>query len=50
MPQGVELCTDFPEGADKYITTDAVRLKQVLNNLINNAKKFTVQGSNHFRI
>ena len=27
------------------ITTDAVRLKQVLNNLINNAKKFTVQGS-----
>ena len=45
MPQGVELCTDFPEGADKYITTDAVRLKQVLNNLINNAKKFTVQGS-----
>jgi hypothetical protein len=34
MPQGVELCTDFPEGADKYITTDAVRLKQVLNNLI----------------
>ena len=35
----------FPEGADKYITTDAVRLKQVLNNLINNAKKFTVQGS-----
>ena len=45
MPQGVELCTDFPEGTDKYITTDAVRLKQVLNNLINNAKKFTVQGS-----
>lgn len=45
MSQGVELCTDFPEGADKYITTDAVRLKQVLNNLINNAKKFTVQGS-----
>lgn len=35
----------FPEGTDKYITTDAVRLKQVLNNLINNAKKFTVQGS-----
>ena len=45
MPQGVELCTDFLEGADKYITTDAVRLKQVLNNLINNAKKFTVQGN-----
>lgn len=45
MPQGVKLCTDFPKGADKYITTDAVRLKQVLNNLINNAKKFTVQGS-----
>ena len=45
MPQGVELRTDFPEGTGKYIVTDPVRLKQVVNNLINNAKKFTTQGS-----
>lgn len=45
MPQGVELRTVFPEGEDKFIPTDSVRLKQVINNLINNAKKFTVQGS-----
>ena len=45
MPQGVELRTDFPEGTGKDIVTDSVRLKQVVNNLINNAKKFTVQGS-----
>lgn len=45
MPQGVELRTDFPEGTGKDIVTDSVRLKQVVNNLINNARKFTVKGS-----
>ncbi len=45
MPQGVELRTDFPEGTGKTVITDSVRLKQVVNNLINNAKKFTVEGS-----
>ena len=45
MPQGGNYAPIFRKGSDKYITTDAVRLKQVLNNLINNAKKFTVQGS-----
>lgn len=45
MPEGVELRTVFPEGEGKFIPTDTVRLKQVVNNLINNAKKFTVQGS-----
>ena len=45
MPQGVELRTDFPEGAGKDIVTDSVRLKQVVNNLINNARKFTAKGS-----
>lgn len=45
MPEGVELRTDFPEGAGKDIITDSVRLKQVVNNLINNAKKFTTKGS-----
>ena len=45
MPEGVVLRTVFPEGEGKFIPTDTVRLKQVINNLINNAKKFTVQGS-----
>ena len=45
MPQGVELRTDFPDGTGKDIVTDSVRLKQVVNNLINNARKFTAKGS-----
>ena len=45
MPQGVELVMKLPEGESKSIVTDSVRLKQVINNFINNAKKFTTQGS-----
>lgn len=45
MPPGVELITEIPEGLGKDIITDSVRLKQVVNNLINNARKFTVHGS-----
>lgn len=45
MPSEVILRTSFPEGEGKLIFTDSVRLKQVINNLINNAKKFTLQGS-----
>ena len=45
MPRGVELRIEIPEGGGQTILTDAVRLKQVVNNLINNAKKFTVTGS-----
>lgn len=45
MPKGVELCLQLPEGEGKEIITDSVRLKQVVNNLINNAKKFTPTGS-----
>ena len=45
MPPGVELLLDIPEGSKKYIVTDNVRLQQVVNNLINNAAKFTTSGS-----
>ncbi|WP_373719154.1 sensor histidine kinase [Bacteroides heparinolyticus] len=45
MPQGVKLCIECPVDGELSIQTDVVRLKQVVNNLINNAKKFTLQGS-----
>ena len=33
---------------DVYINTDATRLKQVVCNFINNARKFTEKGYIHF--
>ena len=44
MPQGVELVLRVPDGDKKYLVTDNVRLQQVINNLINNAAKFTTSG------
>lgn len=35
---------NMPAGDKKYLTTDNVRLQQVVNNLINNAAKFTGSG------
>lgn len=45
MPMGVELIKEIPQNSERTIITDSVRLKQVINNLINNAVKFTSKGS-----
>ena len=43
--RGVALVFDLDPSAPKYVCGDAVRLRQVLTNLISNALKFTEQGT-----
>lgn len=45
MPKNVELRLRVPSVEKIYIMTDSIRLQQVINNLINNAAKFTTEGS-----
>jgi len=46
--KGIALIVDFPENEACYINTDHTRLFQVINNLLENAVKFTSKGEIKF--
>ena len=48
--KGLDFVTDLAAGMPQYIVGDPTRLRQVLLNLLNNAVKFTEQGSIELRI
>ncbi|ADE53906.1 ATP-binding protein [Coraliomargarita akajimensis] len=47
--KGVELEVEFAEDLPQFVTTDKLRLQQLLNNLLSNAVKFTSKGIIHVR-
>ena len=48
--KGIELNFNIEDGITKEITTDRIRLEQVLKNLLSNAAKFTSEGDVHVSI
>ena len=48
--KGLELSVSYEGPLDLWVMADAVRLRQVLNNLVGNALKFTVEGGIQVRL
>lgn len=42
--RGITLESSYPDEAPKYVLADALRLRQIITNLISNALKFTIEG------
>ncbi len=43
--KGLEMCTRIASDVPRAVVGDALRIRQIVNNLVNNAVKFTEQGS-----
>lgn len=48
--KGLDLVFEISEDIPRYITSDEGKLRQVLNNLIGNAVKFTERGGVHLKV